>query len=58
MDIGGTYLSVDEFEQGGLSGSVGSYQGQPSVQVEAKLQVPVNPRGRFVVPEMKKMGGI
>jgi len=45
------YLSEDQFQECGLSGSVRPDQGQPGVEIESELQVPVDPWRLVVVPE-------
>ena len=46
-----SHLSENELQQGRLSGSVGPDEGQPRVEVQTELQVPVDPRRRLAVPE-------
>ena len=36
------YLSINEFEESGLPGSIGAHQGHPRLQVDPKVQVLVD----------------
>ena len=40
---GGVQIPIQEFEQGGLAGPIGSHEGQTGVQIYPKLQVLVYP---------------
>lgn len=46
-----THVTVQQFEQRRLAGSVGPDERQPRVQVDTELQVLVDPRTRVVVSE-------